>query len=191
MTKTKAVALFVLIVGSLLYLKNVLYPPVSPWEAHHRMGLIAYQNKDYSEAEKAFKAALIEAEKLSTGDGRLNLTLGNLVEIYRLQSKYSQATPYLKKLVEISEKNFGPDHSNVAAHLSNLAGNYRAQGMLVEAEPLYKRALDIWRKSLGPDNSLTLFALKNYVALLHLMGRDAEAESYQSRLQAIEPQKID
>ncbi len=127
MTKTKAIAIFVLVVGSLLYLKTVLYLPVPPWEEHHQAGLTAYRGKNYSEAEKQFKAALTEAEKLSTDDWRLTQTLSNLAEVYRFQSKYSQAEPYFKRLVEINEESFGPNHPNVAAHLNNLAGNYRAQ----------------------------------------------------------------
>ena len=75
MTKTKVVAIFVLVAGSLLYLKSVLYPPVSPWEEHHQAGLTAYRGKNYSEAEKQFKAALTEAEKLATDDWRLTQTL--------------------------------------------------------------------------------------------------------------------
>jgi len=191
MTKTKAIAIFVLVVGSSLYLKSVLYPPIPPWEMHHQAGLTAYRDKNYPETEKHFKAALAEAENFSTDDGRLTLTLSNLAEVYRFQSKYSQATPYFQRLVTISETNFGSDHPNVAAHLNNLAVNYRAQGKLVEAEPLYKRTLDIWEKTLGPDNSLVLFALKNYVDLLRQMGRDAEVESYQSRLDSTPPQDND
>jgi tetratricopeptide (TPR) repeat protein len=191
MTKTKAVAIFVLVVGSLLYLKSVLYPPTHPWEEHHQAGLTAFRGGNYSEAGKQFKAALIEAEKFSTADERLTLTLGNLAEVYRFQSKYSQAEPYFKRLVDISEESFGPDHSNVAAHLNNLAGNYRAQGKLAEAEPLYKRSMDIWEKNFGPDNSLVLYALKSYEDLLQDMGRNAEVESYQSRLKATQPQQSD
>lgn len=182
MSKTKALAIFVLVAGSLLYLKSVLYPPVPPWEEHHQAGLTAYRTKNYPEAEKQFKTALKEAESFPSNDPRLPLTLSNIAELYRVQSKYSQATPYLQRLVNISETNFGLDHPNAAAHLNNLAGNYRAQGKLAEAEPLYKRTLDIWEKTLGPDNSLVLFALRNYVDLLHQMSRDAEAVDYQSRL---------
>jgi len=188
MTKTKVVALFVLVVGSLFYLKTVLYPTAPPWEMAHQAGLTAYANKTYPEAEKQFLIALKEAEKFPTDDWRLTQTLSNMAEIYRIQSKYSQATPYFRRLVEISEESLGPDHPNVAAHLNNLARNFRVQGMLVEAEPLYKRSLDIWEKNLEPDNSLVLFALKNYVALLKEMGRDAEVERYQSRLKNVRPQ---
>lgn len=184
MTKTKAIAIFVLVVGSLLYLKNVLYPPIPPWEEHHQAGLTAYRDKNYPDAEKQFKAALTKAEKFSADDWRLTETLSNLAEVYRFQSKFSQAEPYFQRSLEIGEKNFGPDHPNVAAHLNNLAGNYRAQNKLSEAEPLYRRSLNIWEKNLGPDNPLTLFALKSYVDLLLEMGRDAEAERYSARLKA-------
>ena len=88
MTKTKAIALFVIVAGTLLYLKSVLYPPVPPWEAHNQAGMTAYQEKNYPEAEKQFKTALAEAEKFSIDDWRLTLTLENLAEIYRLQSKF-------------------------------------------------------------------------------------------------------
>jgi tetratricopeptide (TPR) repeat protein len=188
MSKTKIVALLVLVVGTLLYLKTVLYPPAPPWEEAHQAGLTAYQGKNYLEAEKQFLIALKKTDKFLIDDWRLTQTLSNLAEIYRTQSKYSQATPYFKRLVEISEEIFEPDHPTVAAHLNNLAGNFRAQRMLVEAEPLYKRSLEIWEKNLGPDNSLVLFALKNYVDVLRELGRDAEVKKYQSRLMAAPPQ---
>jgi len=184
-TKTKAIAIFILIAGTLLYFKSVLYPPVSPWEKHHQAGLSAYSKNNYPEAEKHFKDALTEAEKLPTGNWRLSLTLGNLAEVYRFQSLHPQAEPYYHRLLDIAEKQFGADHPNVAAHLNNLAANYRAQGKLAESEPLYKRALAIWEKNLGPDNPLTLFALKNYVDLLLEMGRNDEAERYHPRLDAL------
>lgn len=181
-TKTRAIAIFVLIVGTLLYLKTTYYPPLPPWEEHHSAGLAASMKKDFPQVEVHFKAALKEAETFSPDDWRLTLTLGNLAENYRVQGKFAEAEPYLKQVLEIDEQVFGLNHPNVAAHLNNLAGNYRAQGRLAEAEPLYKRTLDIWENLLGPEDPLVLFALKNYVDLLHEMGRDAEVESFSARL---------
>jgi len=182
MSKTKIIALLVLVVGTLLYLKTIVYPPLPPWEEAHQAGLTAYRDKNYLEAEKQFLIALNETEEFLNDDWRLTQTLTNLAEVYRVQAKYAQATPHLKRLVEISEEVFGSNHPNVAAHLNNLAGNFRTQGMLTEAEPLYKRSLDIWEKNLGRDSSLVLFAVKNYVDILQEMGRTAEAERYQSHL---------
>ncbi len=182
MTKTRAIAIIVIVVGTLLYLKTEYYPPVPPWEKHQSAGIAASRKKDFPQAETHFKAALKEAETFSPDDWRLTLTLGNLAEIYRVQGKYPEEEPYLKRLLEIGEQIYGPDHPNVAAHLNNLAHNYHMQGKLAEAELLYKRALDIWEKTLGPENELVLFTLKIYVDLLHEMGRDAEAKSYGARL---------
>jgi tetratricopeptide (TPR) repeat protein len=182
MTKTKAIALFVAVVGSLLYFKTVFFPPAKGWEELNKAGLAAYGEKDYAEAEKQLLAALGEAEKFAIDDTRLTLSLNNLTEIYRVQAKYVDAEPYIKRSLENAEKIYGPEHSNVAANLNNLAGNYRAQGMYTEAEPLSKRALDIWEKTLGPENPLVQFALESYADLLRKMGRDAEAESYDARI---------
>ena len=176
MNKTKAIAIFVIIVGTLLYLKTEYYPSLPPWEEHHSAGLAASMKKDFPQVEVHFKAALKEAETFSPDDWRLTLTLGNLAENYRVQGKFAEAEPYLKQVLEIGEQVYGPDHPNVAAHLNNLAGNYRAQGKLAEAEPLYQRTLDIWENILGPEDPLVLFALKNYADLLREMGRDDDAK---------------
>ena len=40
--------------------------------------------------------------------------------------KYSEALPYARQVLEIAEKNYGPNHSNVAASLNNLALLYYA-----------------------------------------------------------------
>jgi tetratricopeptide (TPR) repeat protein len=172
----------VAVAGSLLYLKTIYFSPAKNWEDYNQAGLAAYVKKDYAEAEKQLAAALKEAEKLPLGDSRLSLSLNNLMKLYRVQAKYAEAEPYIKRSQEIAEKIYGPENPNVAAHLNNLAGNYRDRGMYAEAEPLAKRALDIWQKSFGRNDPLVIFALKNYADLLRKMDRDAEADSYEAPL---------
>jgi tetratricopeptide (TPR) repeat protein len=181
-TKTKAIALFVAVVGSLLYFKTVFFPPAKSWEYFNKAGLAAYGKKDYAEAEKQLTTALREAEKFALDDPRFALSLNNLAEIYRVQARHAEAEFYLKRSLENAENVYGPEHPNVAANLNNLAGNYRIRGMYAEAEPFAKRALDIWQKTLGPENSLVLFALEGYVDLLKKMGRNAEAKSYEAQM---------
>ncbi len=182
MTKTKAIALFVAVVGTLLYFKMIFFPPSKGWEYFNRAGLAAYEKKDYAESEEQLLAALQEAETFAFDDPRFALSLNNLAEIYRVQARYAEAEPYLKRSLANAEKIYGPEHSGVAANLNNLAANYRVRGMYTEAEPLSKRALDIWEKTLGPENPLVLFALESYVDLLRKTGRDDEAESYEARI---------
>jgi len=182
MTRTKAIALFVAVVGSLLYFKTLFFPTAMGWESLNKAGLAAYGKKGYAEAEKQLVDALGEAEKFPFDDPRLTLSLNNLVEVYRVQGKHAEAESYIKRSLDIAEKIYGPEHSNVAANLLNLAGNYRDRGMYAEAEPLSKRALDIWEKKMGLENSLVQFALEGYVDLLRKLGRDAEAERYEARI---------
>lgn len=182
MTRTKAIALFVAVVGSLLYLKTEFFPPAKGWEYFNKSGLSAYGKKNYIEAEKQFVAALQEAEKFALDDPRFVLSLNNLAEIFRIQARHAEAELYLKRSLENAEKIYGPEHTSVAANLNNLAANYRVRGMYAEAEPFAKRALDIWQKTLGPENPLVLFALEGYVDLLKKMGRNAEAKNYEVQM---------
>lgn len=182
MTKTRALALLVLVVGTSLYIINEYYSPARVWERHHQAGLAASGRGNYLEAEKALAAALQEAEKFPPGDQRLALTLDRLAEMYRIQGKFEEAERYLQWSLGIEEERYGPGHPQVAARLNNLAANYRARGMYEQAEPLYKRTLNNWEKRLGPDNSLVLFALENYADILRKLHRDKEAEHFEALL---------
>ena len=71
-------------------------------------------------------------------------------DLYR-KGNYERAVELGKRALEVAEKNFGPDHPDVATSLNNLALLYVAQGQYAEAEPLYKRSLAILEKALGPD----------------------------------------
>ncbi len=185
MTKTKALALIVAVVGSLLYLKTVFLPDEN-WEKHHDSGWAAFKEKNYVEAEKQFMQALQEAEKFSPNDPRLRLTLNNLAETYRDQKRHSEAEPFYKRLLAMDEKALGPEHPSVAASLNNLANNYRLRGMYAEAEPLYKRALDIWVEQMGSDHPLVAHIQEGYAELLRKTGRVAEAEKLEAYIKTLE-----
>ena len=53
---------------------------------------------------------------------------------------YELAIVVARQALEVAEKDFGPNHPNVARSLNSLAELYSAQGRQKEAEPLYKRA---------------------------------------------------
>ncbi len=55
--------------------------------------------------------------------------------------RYDEALPFLKKALELGQREFGPEHPSTAMLLNNLAELYRFQGRYAEAEPLHKRAL--------------------------------------------------
>ena len=83
-------------------------------------GTEAYEQGNYTEAEKLFVAALKEAEKFGPQDPRLATSLNNLANLYNTQGKYGEADPLYKRSLEIWEKALGPDHPSVATSLENL-----------------------------------------------------------------------
>ena len=81
-----------------------------------------------------------------------------VIKLYR-SGDYDLAAVVAKQALEVAEKDFGPDHPNVAQSLNNLAKLYSAQGHQREAEPLYQRARAIEEKtpsSVRPDLAQTI-----------------------------------
>ncbi len=70
--------------------------------------------------------------------------------------------PLAERLIDICEKQFGPDHPETARSLTNLARVILMQRGVDRAEPLLRRAIDIQEGSLGvehPDTARTLAVL--------------------------------
>ena len=145
------------------------------WEMHNTAGQEAYEQGRYTDAEKAWLAALKEAESFAPEAPRLALSLNNLANVYHSQGKYAEAEPLYKRALAIVEKAFGQEHPNVATSLNNLGGVYVAQGKYAEADPLFKRALAIQENALGPEHPYVPVTLENYAKLLRHMGRGTGA----------------
>ena len=65
----------------------------------------------------------------------LSSLLGQAQQLYEA-GKYAEAVPLAQRAVELAEKQFGPEHPDVATSLNVLAAIYQAQGRYAEAEPL-------------------------------------------------------
>ena len=169
----------------MLFLKSYLKEAES-WDNLNQKGVSAFKESRYTEAEKYFVRAVDVAENFSQDDLRINFSLNQLAEIYRIQSKYIEAEQVLKQLLEIYKKQSGPEHINVALTLNNLAVNLRMQEKYEEAETSLKEAIEILEKSLGHDHSLVSGLLAHYAYLLDKMGRKTEAESVTKRMNQID-----
>jgi class 3 adenylate cyclase/tetratricopeptide (TPR) repeat protein len=60
--------------------------------------------------------------------------------------------PLAEQLVEVCERQFGPEHTETARALTNLARVAQTQGRVDEAEPLLRRAITIQEQSLHADH---------------------------------------
>jgi tetratricopeptide (TPR) repeat protein len=184
MNRIRFVALLVAILGTLLFLNNQFNQPET-WESINRKGLSAFQESHYAEAEKHFKKAVKLGGTFPPADPRLNFSLNQLAEIYRIQSKFAEAEQVLKRLLENYKIKFGPTHINVALTLNNLAANSRIQGKFEESEILLKQALKILEESLGAEHPLMGNLLEHYAHLLHQMNRSTKAGEIEKRYHKI------
>jgi len=136
----------------------------------------AYQGGDLAEAEKLLLAAEQDSEK--KGEER-NLELADILRdlglVYSTSGRQDEAEAAIRRSLKIrmaalpadsqdiaecfnpialvkKEREFGPEHPEVASSLNNLAGFYRGLGRSADAEFLYKRSLSVAESVLGPDN---------------------------------------
>jgi tetratricopeptide (TPR) repeat protein len=112
--------------------------------------------------------------------------MNQLGVLFKTQARYTEAEPLFRRVLVILEKNFGPDHPNVATIINNLAELLSVTNRHAEAEPLYRRALAIDKTSFGPDHPKVAIDLNNIAVLLRVTNRLAEAEPLYRRALAIE-----
>jgi len=103
-----------------------------------------------------------------------------IVELYQT-GNFAEAMELAGQSLVLAERQFGPDHPNVAESLTYLAALNNAQGRYGEAEPLCKRALAILENALGPDHSDVAKALNNLAELYRAQARYADAEPLYQR----------
>ena len=103
----------------------------------------------------------------------------------RAHVDFATAEQYFKRSLEVTEKEFGPDHTDVAAILNNLAALYRNEGDYASAEPLYRRSLAIREKALGPNHPDVATSLNNLGVLFASKSDYASAEPLYKRSLAI------
>ena len=64
--------------------------------------------------------------------------LNNLGQVAKVQGRYAEAEPLIRRSLAIREKVLGREHPDVARSLNNLADLYERQGRYAEAGPLYR-----------------------------------------------------
>ena len=101
--------------------------------------------------------------------------LNNLGQVAKIQGRYPEAEPLIKRSLAIRENVLVTDHPDVARSLNNLADLYERQGRYAEAEPLYQRALAVRERAVGPDHPDTATSMNNLAAFYQAEGRPADA----------------
>ena len=134
-------------------------------------GHYLYERANYAKAELLLLHALEMREQLF---GLENIdvaeTLNNLVALYRLQGKYTQAIPFCERALTIREHVLGGNHPEVARSLNNLARLYHHNSMYAQAETLYEQALEIRKQALGASHPEVAESLNDLASLYDWQG---------------------
>jgi tetratricopeptide (TPR) repeat protein len=128
-------------------------------------------------------ALAADAAEIAEPTARLFNDLGLL---FNAKAAFMEAEHLKRRALAIDERNYGPDHPNVARDLNNLAALLWDTNRFVEAEPLFHHALAISEKCYGPDHPQVARGLNNLALLLRATNRLAEAEPLMRRALAID-----
>ncbi len=130
----------------------------------------------YQEATAVAERYVEIARKRGENSAEFATAIGWLAQVLKDTNRLAEAEPLMRRALAIDEKNFGPEHPNVARDLNNLAQLLQVTNRLAEAEPLMRRALAIDEKSFGPEHPDVATSLNNLAQLLQDTNRLAEAE---------------
>mmetsp|Transcript_61080 Transcript_61080/g.189212 ORF Transcript_61080/g.189212 Transcript_61080/m.189212 type:complete len:701 (-) Transcript_61080:223-2325(-) len=103
------------------------------------------------------------------------LTYYNLSGLLAEQGKREQAEQYLRKALEIREREVGKGHAEVFVIMAGLNVLLSQQGKLAEAERLMRSLLDAQTQKLGNDHPDTISTVDNLAVVLYKQGRLDEA----------------
>jgi tetratricopeptide (TPR) repeat protein len=101
--------------------------------------------------------------------------MNQLGGLYLYRAQYSQSEPLMRRVLEIYQQDYGPDHPYVAASLNNLAQLLHATNRLKEAEPLMRRALTIAECTSAPPHPKVAASVSNLSTLSDAGSRPEEA----------------
>ncbi len=138
------------------------------------------ENGDAAEARKHFLAALAILERVPSYRSYPTL-LTNLGELEHKVGNLDQALAYHEAALVAYQRQFGPDHQDVAVSLQNIGSLRRNMGAFAEALAVHRRALALTEKTAGADHPSYAVTLSETGEDLRHLGRAAEALSHQER----------
>jgi len=133
----------------------------------------------WQDAETQVRLAVEEAE--ARAPALFSWALNDLAVLMQTMNRLAEAEPLMRRVLELDENSFGPDHPKVARDLNNIAQLLKSTNRVSEAEPLMRKALRLAEDSLGRDHPRVSIHLNNLAQLLQATNRLTEAESLMFR----------
>ncbi len=147
------------------------------WQAITKNAEIAFNARDYVEAELLLSAAFSESEHFPTDDPRVILTIDKLCEVLDMQEKFAMAEPMLSLKLLLKTRSFGAHHPEVLSALRELIRCYCQQAKYQEAETALHSAIDRIRQSTSFDHLDMANALYSLASVCQAQQKFEEAES--------------
>ena len=142
------------------------------------IGVVLYDQGQYTAAERSFRAVLQERERVLGSEHSDTLAARSRLEnaLY-YEGKYAESEAETRAILTIQEKALGPEHPDTLKTRNNLADTLFAEGRYAESETEFRALTKLKQKVFGPEDLNTLDARNNLAAALSMQGKDAEAEA--------------
>ncbi len=165
-------------------------PEDSTWGTLDQVGVRAYEQGDFTEAQQLLEGAVKEAEKFPPEDLRLASSLNNLGRCLLEQGLLDNAEPVFKRALTIREKKAGADSVEVAEILNSLGTLYELKKKPEDAEQSFQKALTIRQRKLGPEHVEVAITLNDLGNLYAGEGKTDQAETLLKNALAIRYKKM-
>ncbi|MGQ0525989.1 MAG: tetratricopeptide repeat protein [Betaproteobacteria bacterium] len=134
----------------------------------------------YGEAESLYKKSLDILD--AAGKPQQAGILLKLGELYLVQGRYAEAEESSRAAVRAVEKQFGPNHPNLARILKTFVVLvYRAQNRWDEVARLYRRSLEIYIDAYGVEHQEVATTFMDLAAVYERLQRYTDAEAIYKR----------
>lgn len=149
----------------------------SLWKTYIDAGTKAYEEGQYSEAERRFDLARKESESSGAQDLRVALSYYNLALVYlKQEGKLAEALKHSRQALAIWEKitwgnNPRTESLQVARNLENLASALLSKKEYADIELLLKQAIVIKKKVLRPEHP-TIAVTLGYLAITNFLQKN-------------------
>lgn len=154
----------------------------SVWVSYFGSGMKAYEQGNYKEAERFFRAAIDEAKKAADAKhpravGMMSDSLSGLAATLGGQKRYADAENVIREqlqLLELATREGDPDYSKT---LNNLGLMLSEQGKYKEAEEIHRKALILREKYDDPPHRNLAVSLINLGKVYYEQGKTSESEA--------------
>ena len=145
-------------------------------EIERELGVILFRAGQHERAEEHIRQALVIAEQGDDPESEAAATeaLGNLL---KARGRCDEATPHLRKSLEIRERWLEPLDPRLAYSLNNLSSCLGEAKQFREAKVLLERALEIQEQTLGPEATTVAMGRSNLGILYRELEEHGPAEA--------------